>query len=129
MDGTVLDKLKISKQKKMLILNAPDEFTDLLGKNTGIVETQFNGRFGFVLIFISTRSELLDNEKALAEAVEGDGQLWVCYPKGTSKKRKDPDCSRDTLSRAIHGFEGIAIIALDNDWSALRLRRTEYIGK
>jgi hypothetical protein len=113
----------------VLILNAPKEFVDLLGKYTGTVESQFNGRYGFVLVFISTRAELLEKEKALVDSIEGDGQLWVCYPKGTSKMRKDPECSRDTLSKAIYGFEGIAIISLDNDWSALRLRRTEYIGR
>jgi hypothetical protein len=129
MDGGALDKLKILKQKKVLLLNAPKEFSDLLGNIEEKIETQFNGRFGFILIFITTRSELVEKEKALKDAVEGDGQLWVCFPKGTSKKRKDPECSRDFLREAIHGFEGISIISLDNDWSALRLRRSEYIGK
>jgi len=129
MDISVLDKLKIAKQKKVLVLNAPKDFTDLLGKYAGIIESRIEGRYGFVIIFVNTRAELLEKEKALADSIDGDGQLWVCFPKGSSKKRKDPECSRDTLSKAIYGFEGIAIISLDGDWSALRLRRTDYIGR
>ena len=76
-------------------------------------------------------SEMVDKGQTLADSVEGDGMLWVCYPKGTSKKRRDPDCNRDTLRDSIkqYGFEGVAMISLDDDWSAMRLRRTEYIGK
>jgi len=129
MDAAVLDKLKISKQKKVLILNAPKEFIDVIGSYKGTVESEIGGRYGFVMIFITARSELLEKEKILTDAVEGDGQLWVCFPKGSSKKRRDPECGRDTLRKAVIGFEGIANISLDDDWSALRLRRNEYIGK
>jgi hypothetical protein len=50
------------------------------------------------------------------------GALWVTYHKGTSRVKTD--INRDTINdyaRSI-GLEGIAMISIDEDWSALRLK-------
>ena len=28
-----------------------------------------------------------------------------------------------------HGFEGVAMISLDDDWSAMRFRNSKFVGK
>ena len=59
---------------------------------------------------------------------EGDALLWFAYPKGSSK-RYTCDFNRDTgwtvLGEA--GYEPVRQVAIDEDWSALRFRRVEYI--
>ncbi|MCL1918279.1 MAG: hypothetical protein FWG14_08180 [Peptococcaceae bacterium] len=131
MEPKVLDKLKIAKHKRVLVLNAPHEFVSVLENFDGTPDSQLNGHYSYIQIFITSQSEMIDNGKDLADAIEGDGYLWVCYPKGTSKKYKNVDCNRDTLREAIkqHGFEGVSMISLDDAWSAMRFRNSDYIGK
>jgi hypothetical protein len=48
--------------------------------------------------------------------------LWVTYHKGTSKVKTD--IHRDMINAYAHsiGLEGVAMISIDEDWSALRLK-------
>jgi hypothetical protein len=56
--------------------------------------------------------------------------LWFAYPKKSSVNYTC-DFSRDTGWEILgrHGFEGVRMVAIDQDWSALRFRRVEYIKK
>jgi len=131
MDIDILKKLKIEKYNNVVILNAPEEFTGILHNFKGSITNKIKGKYGYVQIFVTAQAEFVKLGKALANAIEGDGLLWVCYPKGTSKKYGKVDCNRDTLREAIkaHGFEGVAMISLDDDWSAMRFRNSKFIGK
>jgi len=64
----------------------------------------------------------------IAARAEGDATVWFAYPKGTSKKYTC-DFNRDTgwakLKKA--GFDTVRAIAIDEDWTALRFRRVEFI--
>lgn len=64
----------------------------------------------------------------LASVPDGDAILWFACPKGSSK-RYTCDFNRDTGWDALGsiGFEAVSEVAIDEDWSALRFRRTEYI--
>jgi len=66
--------------------------------------------------------------RQLAARLEGDATLWFAYPKGTSR-RYTCDFNRDTGWDAVGriGFEPVRQVALDEDWSALRFRRAEFI--
>jgi hypothetical protein len=66
--------------------------------------------------------------KTVARKATGDAIVWFAYPKGTSKKYKC-DFNRDTgwASLGAAGFEGVRMVAIDEDWSALRFRRMEFI--
>src|SRR6476620_9127058 len=52
----------------------------------------------------------------------------VSYPKGTSKKYSC-DFNRDDGWEVLRqaGFDGVRQVAIDDDWSALRFRRFEFI--
>ena len=80
------------------------------------------------MAFVVTQAELDAASAKLAKACEGDAVLWIVYPKGTSKKYKcefNRDSSWSTLGAA--GFEPVRMVAIDEDWSALRFRRVEHI--
>ena len=64
----------------------------------------------------------------LCPKAEGDALLWFAYPKGTSKKYKC-DFNRDGGWRSVRapGFNSVRQIAIDEDWPALRFRRSEYV--
>ena len=52
----------------------------------------------------------------------------MAYPKGTSK-RYTCEFHRDNGWAALEaaGFEGVRMVAIDEDWSALRFRRKEFV--
>ena len=66
--------------------------------------------------------------KSIAKKANGDGMVWFAYPKGTSKKYKS-EINRDNGWQILGelGFEGVRGVAIDEDWSALRFRRVEFI--
>jgi hypothetical protein len=57
-----------------------------------------------------------------------DEVIWLAYPKLSSKKYTC-EFNRDTGWQALGdiGFEGVRMVAIDEDWSALRFRRAENI--
>jgi hypothetical protein len=85
---------------------------------------------GFALSFVTRQAELDRASKALAAKAAGDALLWFAYPKGTSKKYRC-DFNRDngwTVLRKL-GFDSVRQVAIDEDWSALRFRRVEFIKR
>jgi hypothetical protein len=66
--------------------------------------------------------------KALHNIVS-DGVLWFAYPKKTSKKSCSSDLDRDHgwVILTDRGFDKIRLVAIDDDWSALRFRNVRFI--
>ena len=133
---TVFEKLNFKSQASILVLNAPDSFEkELEALGSGSVGTVKVHRqidklksFEFALAFAITQTEVTRLSKALAAKAEGDAILWFAYPKGTSKKYKcdfNRDTGWDELRKA--GFDTVRAVAIDEDWSALRFRRVEFI--
>ena len=92
------------------------------------VKRSVTGRSHFALAFVITQAELDAASAKLVKACQGDDILWMVYPKGTSKKYKcefNRDSGWRTLGAA--GFEPVRMVAIDEDWSALRFRRVEHI--
>ena len=127
-------KLNLKDQKEIVILNAPESFDGALKEIQKEVEVyttiEAASNIGFIMIFVTDKNEIDALAPVIAEKLQGDGVLWFCYPKGTSKKYKS-NFNRDTGWEALgaHQFEGVRMVAIDADWSALRFRRAAYIKK
>ena len=82
----------------------------------------------FALVFATRQAEVDKLSEVLAVKAEGDALLWFAYPKGTSK-RYTCEFNRDTGWNAMRsaGFDTVRQVAIDEDWSALRFRRVEFI--
>jgi hypothetical protein len=74
-------------------------------------------------LFVRNRRELEQQLPVMRSLLKPAGLLWVCYTKGTSKKYKT-DIHRDSINAyaASLGWSSVMIIAIDEDWSALRLK-------
>jgi hypothetical protein len=128
---TVFDKLNLKSQKEILVLNAPESFQKELDGLKGILvnrQVEKIKGFEFALVFATKQAEVNRLTQALAAKAQGDAILWFAYPKGTSKKYKcdfNRDNGWDELRKA--GFDTVRAVAIDDDWSALRFRRVEFI--
>lgn len=118
-----LKKLLYKGQSPALVLNAPEGLEVIKNADKSV-----NGKYAFILAFARNLDELNVMAKSLTKAIEGEGYLWICYPKGTSKKYRS-DINRNTLLAAFgpYGFEGVTQVAVDDDWSALRVRPVDEI--
>ena len=124
-------KLNFKSQAAISVFNAPASFEAELAqlKNVKIVrDPPKPANVQFALAFATRRSELNGFAKKLAAGARGDAVLWFAYPKGTSK-RYTCDFNRDTGWDVIRGcgFESVRQVAIDEDWSALRFRRVEFV--
>lgn len=72
--------------------------------------------------YLPHRLIICEHEASFLNALKRDAMIWVAYPKKSSKLFKD--LNRDKGWETIHskGLVGIASIALDADWSAIRFR-------
>lgn len=125
-------KLKTKNQLNILSVNSPLSFESELDGMSSIAkiykdESQLK-EIDFAIIFVTSRSEINDFTGRIIPKLKGDAVLWFCYPKGTSKKYSC-DFNRDTGwdEPGKHNLEGVRQVAIDEDWSALRFRKTEYI--
>ncbi len=71
--------------------------------------------------------------EAINSYIEGldldtDFALWICYPKGTSKKYKGQvNVNRDDIRTKINPkVRTVSMVSLDADWSAMRLRNVKF---
>jgi hypothetical protein len=129
----VFGKMNLKQQTEIVVLNAPASFEAELGKLRGVqVLRALSGvsKLDFALAFVTRQAEVDALTKAIARRAEGDAVIWFAYPKGTSK-RYTCDFNRDTGWQALGdaGFEGVRMVAIDEDWSAARFRRAEFMGK
>jgi hypothetical protein len=84
----------------------------------------------FVIAFVTKQPQIDTLIAQINEKLQGDGIVWLCYPKGTSKKYQC-DFNRDTgwASVGALDFEPVRAVAIDADWSALRFRKVNFIKK
>lgn len=129
--ATVFEKLNLKDQQEILILNAPTSFEPelaLLPVLTIHRQIESVPAIGFSLAFVTLQSEVDTISPQIAARAQSDAVVWFAYPKGTSKKYKcdfNRDTGWDVLKAA--GFDTVRAVAIDEDWSALRFRRKEFI--
>jgi hypothetical protein len=127
----LFDKLNLGAHAEIVVFNAPDSFDSELKQLKGIKIVRDPGKpkaIKFGMAFAMTQAQLDRVSKLLAAGAEGDAVLWFAYPKGKSK-RYTCEFNRDAGWGVIRaaGFDSVRMVAIDEDWSALRFRRLEYV--
>ncbi|MFN7705428.1 MAG: hypothetical protein ACK5WV_01180 [Chryseotalea sp.] len=125
-------KLNYKNQSTIFILNAPDSFNAEIDamREVAVVKTDVAKAkdIPFVLAFVTKLKEVESFASKLKQMYKDDEVIWLAYPKLSSKKYTC-EFNRDTGWQALGdiGFEGVRMVAIDEDWSALRFRRAENI--
>jgi len=125
-------KLNFKDPQEILVVNAPTFFETELADIGEYAKIQKDIKkvktIDFAIIFVLTQEQIDNAIDLIFPKLNGDAVLWFCYPKGTSKKYKC-DFNRDTGWETLgnYNLEGVRQVAIDEDWSALRFRKTEYI--
>ena len=131
--GSVFEKLNLRSRQEMVVLEAPESFKPELAKLPVITihnRLESVAEAGFWLAFVTRKSEIERLVPLIAKRAKGDAIVWFAYPKGTSKKYTC-DFNRDTGWASLKklGFDTVRAVAIDEDWTALRFRRKEFIKR
>jgi hypothetical protein len=86
------------------------------------------GRYRFVQVFATRLSDIRKFTQRLSKLAAPHALVWIAYPKKTSKT--DSELNRDLIREAMSGagWRAVAIVAIDEAWSALRFRPAGQVG-
>ena len=120
-DKPVAERLQVKGERRLCVIGATAALDKLIGAKKARADV---GQADVVLLFVPDRAGLDAKLPALLKTMQKAAILWVAYPKLTSKLAGD--LSRDVIHTLVprHGLDTVAQIAIDDVWSALRLKRT-----
>jgi hypothetical protein len=124
-------KLQIKPGSRLLLLNVPEDQRqrlDPLPEGVQVAERP-DSPADAVYLFVRNRGELESHAAAALGALEPGGLLWIAYPKKSSKIPTDINRDAGWGPVAEAGWEGVAIVSVDDVWSALRFRPLQEVGR
>lgn len=130
--NTVFKKLNFKSHEEILVLHSPESFKSDLSEieHQTQIRTKLSElkRISFCLIFVKKKIEIEKVVSKISNLLKNDAVFGFAYPKGTSKKYSS-DFNRDSGWESLGelGYEGVRMVAIDEDWSALRFRKAEKI--
>ncbi|WP_247716573.1 hypothetical protein [Sinomicrobium weinanense] len=124
-------KLKLEKQKEILVLNEPKGFAKQLAKLVGIEVyeslVQVN-KVEFALIFVTTIKEFEDQMLTLGPKLKDDVVLWIAHPRTISKNyTTDITDAYNWAPLTRNSYDWVESLTINKDWEALRFRKLEYV--
>lgn len=119
-DKPVAERLQVKGDRRLAVIGASADLEKTLGagKARGDVASA-----DVVLLFAPNRTSLDKGLPKLLRSMRPSAIFWVAYPKLSSGLAAD--LSRDVINGLApsHGLDTVSQIAIDDDWSALRLKR------
>ncbi len=128
----LLKKLNYKGQLRIAVINSEESFYKAVAKELkGIItDNDIDQRcpYEFMIVFVKTVADVNELAPVALHNLTADGVLWFCYPKKSSKKYSSV-LERDKGWKALNdsGFFGIRMVAVDEDWSAMRFRNSKFI--
>ena len=119
-DKPVAERLQVKGDRRLAVIGASPAQERTVG--AGKVRADI-GKADVVLLFAPDRAHLDTELPDVLRTMPQSAILWVAYPKLSSKLAAD--LSRDVIGALAprHGLDTVSQIAIDEDWSALRLKR------
>ena len=127
----LLKKMNYNGTDAILLLNAPEAFEKEMTNLPNVyVDINKIDNVSYAVIFVNNSIMVEEAVTQIKDKLEGDVLLWFCYAKKSSKKyRCDIDRDHGWQSVGQIGFEPVRMVAVDEDFSALRFRHVDYIKK
>lgn len=124
----LLKKMTWKEGMNIQIWNCPLEILPIIQgwENEGWIDPKKQP--DFMLAFVKDEDQVRKYFSEMHTLAPEDQQIWLAYPKGSSKRYKSK-INRDSGWKYLGQFnyEGVRQIAINEDWSALRFRKTKFI--
>jgi hypothetical protein len=129
--SAVFKKLNLKDQAEIAVVNAPASFEAEIASLGGVSVRRslaVGAQVAFSIAFVTKQPEVDALAKQVAQRTSGDAVVWFAYPKQSSKRYKSEiDRDHGWVSLGAAGFEPVRMVAIDEDWSAVRFRRVDFI--
>ncbi len=120
MPNPLYKKLGLKDGQKVILVNIPVNYFDLLVKVPDVEEAELNDLADFVHVFESSLSALEISFAKAFQRLAAKGMIWVSWPKKTSKVPTDLDYHVAKSVAAKHGMVDIKVSAIDEIWTACK---------
>jgi hypothetical protein len=119
-DKPVAERLQVKGERRLAVIGATPALDRLIGVKTARAAA---GEADVVLLFVPDLGAFDAKVPGVLKTMAKTAILWVAYPKLTSKLAGD--LSRDVIAKRApkYKLDTVSQIAIDEDWSALRLKR------
>ena len=119
-DKPVAERLQLKGDRRLAVIGASAALEKTVGASKARADV---AKADVVLLFAPDRAALDKSLPKLLKLMPPPAILWIAYPKLSSKLAGD--LSRDIIAALApkHGLDTVSQIAIDEVWSALRLKR------
>lgn len=119
---SLIAKLGIKPNFKLIFINSPENYNELLGTiDFPIIENKkLTGEFDFIQFFTKSEKELKEKFLILKKYLKTNGMIWISWPKKSSKVAADLD---ENIIRNLGlqiGLVDIKVCAVSEVWSGLK---------
>ena len=119
-DKSVAERLQVKGDRRLAVIGASAALETTVGVSKARSDV---AKADVVLLFATDRANLDKHLPKLLKSMSPAAIFWLAYPKLSSKLAAD--LSRDVIAALAprHKLDTVSQIAIDDDWSALRLKR------
>jgi hypothetical protein len=123
------EKLQIKPGRRVRFINAPKHFEELIGtlpEGTQVLDDSVDSSpsqpVNILILFALGFQDLQAHLSRSRTTGAPDGMIWAAYHIGTSRVKTD--INRDSINTyaGTLGMKGVAMVSIDEDWAALRLK-------
>jgi hypothetical protein len=119
-DKPVAERLQIKGERRLAVVGA----SAVVDNKIGVKEQRCDiSEADVILLFAADRGQLDSTLPSMLEKAPRDAIIWIAYPKLTSKLAGDLSRNRIHALAAKSGLDTVSQIAIDDDWSAMRVKR------
>lgn len=121
-DKPVAERLQVKGDRRLAVIGASAALEKTIGAGKARGDA---AKADVVLLFAADRKSLDGSLPKLLKTMSPEAIFWIAYPKLSS--RLAADLSRDIIHALApgYGLDTVSQIAIDDDWSALRLKRVK----
>ncbi len=123
----VLKKLRLLNGG--IVLNAPEEVAKELRQAGFVSKLESKGGNENTIVFLADRKAAISFLQKQLKEIKYDGLLWLLYPKAASGIKTDINRTSLWELAAPFGIRPVTNISFSDEWSALRFRPIDAVGK
>lgn len=128
MDNKLLKKLHVKAGFKLLVENAPENVSELLG-DFDAIQLSFNTEkeFDALLLFVMNSYELKEQLAFISQKLKPDTLFWIAYPKKSSGMDSDLHMMAPWDEVKVYQLTPCASVSISEVWTGLRLKPIDLV--
>jgi hypothetical protein len=119
-DKPVAERLQVKGDRRLAVVGASAVVDNKIGVRKQRCDIS---DADVILLFAADREQLHSTLPGMLEKAPKDAIIWIAYPKLTSKLAGDRSRNLIHALAAKSGLDTVSQIAIDDDWSAMRVKR------